>query len=306
LSPKSIANNHELLEIKWQRGAYAPLRLAFHTAVFHEGKVYIGGGGNDPCQKEPYEIQLYDPVSNTWSPSPIKAPYCNFAMAIFNNRLIIAGGRDKSTKATNLMVFLNNDQFMLYNEMITSRHGATAASYEGNLIIAGGEDDQKRILATTEVFDGIQWYTVGDLPIPHQRQRSVIVNGLLFLFAGKDSNGDASQMVFTAALDTLSSHKLKWRFHKDAPWCWSAPVSIQGRQLVIIGGWKMPTDSCTSDIHFFNEVSRNWEVLGQIPLACRGSAAVSVADNKIFVVGGYDGTTYVDSSWIGLCVPCAF
>ena len=68
----------------------------------------------------------------------------------------------------------------------------------------------------------------------------------------------------------------------------------------------MSTDSCTSDIHIFNEVSRNWEVLGQIPLACRGSTAVSVADNKIFVAGGYDGTTYVDNSWIGLCVPCAF
>ena len=54
----------------------------------------------------------------------------------------------------------------------------------------------------------------------------------------------------------------------------------------------------------FNKVSHSWEVIGQIPSARIVTAAVSVADNKIVVVGVYDDKSqYTNTVWIGSCEP---
>ena len=198
--------------------------------------------------------------------------------------------------------------------MITPRYLTTAAGHQGTLIITGGEDDQYRILATTELFDSTtkrwfstgQWYTTSNLSLPHSRLQSVIVDNILYLLGGLNQDGKYSPAVFTAPLDTLSSHQLKWSSQQDTPWCRSAPVSIQGRHLLTVGGAKKTGSNyvCTSDIHMFNKVCHNWEVIGQIPSARAGSAAVSVADDKIVVVGGYDDKIqFTNTVWIGSCEP---
>ena len=69
-----------------------------HNAVWLNGVVYVGGGfetGMGPS----YTIRCYDPVSNLWG-SPINTPYSSFAMVTLHNRLLIAGGQDKSRKTT--------------------------------------------------------------------------------------------------------------------------------------------------------------------------------------------------------------
>jgi len=116
----------------------------------------------------------------------------------------------------------------------------------------------------------------------------------------------SSTAVFTAPLDTISSHQLNWSSQQDTPWCYSAPVSIQGRHLVSVGGEKKTGYQyvCTSDIHMFNQVSHSWEVIGQIPSARRGPTAVCVADHKIVVVGGCDDSVQCTNTvWIGSCEP---
>jgi len=291
----------ETLDIKWQGEACAPLKGAFHTAVLHEGKVYVGGG-NEPGMMPSYKIQIYSLMNNSWSPTPIETPYCEFAMTTLNNQLIIAGGKNESVKVTNKV--LNGVQLNEYSKMITPRSSATAAGHLGMLIIAGGKDEQDRRLASTELFDSTseQWCTVNELPLLHEGQQSVIVNNMLYLLGGVNKDGYASQIVLAASLNTLSDHTLKWRFCKDTLWSRSTPINISGRHLLTIGGWKITGDTFTSDIHMFNELSRRWEVMGQFPLALSGVAAVSVGNKKVFAVGGYDGQRYTDRAWIGLCV----
>ncbi|XP_065917496.1 probable serine/threonine-protein kinase DDB_G0271402 [Dysidea avara] len=295
------------VNIKWQDGAPAPVKRGHHTAVLCDGKVYSGGGNETGGYS--YRIDVYNPINNSWSPSPINTPYSSFAMTTLNNQLITAGGCDRSDKVTNKILSLDGDHLKEYTRMTTPRHSATAVGHQGTLIITGGKDYLYRRLATTELFDSTtgQWYTTSDLPLPHSRQKSVIKDNTLYLLGGVYKDGNMSPAVFTAPLDTLSSHQLKWSSQQDTSWCYSTPVSIQGRHLLTLGGVKETGSGYvyTSDINIFNKVSHSWEVIGQLPSVRSEPAVISVADNKIVVVGGYDDdkVQFTNTVWIGSCEP---
>ena len=270
-----------------------------HTAVWLNGLVYVGGGSS-------YIINCYDPVNNSWS-SSINTTYSYFAMTTLNNKLVTAGGQDRSYKRTTQVLTLDAGQLKDYTKMITARSGATATGHHGMLIITGGEDDNYKTLSSTELFDSNngQWYKCSDLPQPHSTLQSEIVDNILYLLGGINKDGRYSPAVSTAPLDTLSTHQLKWNIHQETPWCRSAPVSVNGTHLLIVGGYKgTGGNTVTSDIHKLNKVSHNWEAIGNIPSARYRAAAVSTADNKVIVIGGvndkYEATNTV---WIGSCEP---
>ena len=277
-----------------------------HTAVWLNGLVYVGGGfetGLNPS----YTINCYDPVNNSWS-SPINTPYCDFAMTTLNNKLLIAGGQNKSYKITNQILTMDAGQLKNYTKMITARAAATATGHQGMLIITGGMDDKYKRLSSTELFDSSngQWYVTNDLPQPHFSLQSVIVDNILYLLGGANKDDKYSPAVFTAPLDTLSRHQLKWNTHQDIPWRRSAPVSVYGTHLLIVGGVKKIgyEFTRTSDVYKLNKVSHSWEAIGHIPSAREGSAAVSTADNRVIVIGGLNDKGEVTNTvWIGSCDP---
>ena len=292
------------MKIKWKDKASAPVGRAYHTAVLCDGKIYIGGG-NEPSLGSTYgsgsyTIDVYNLVNNSWSSSPINTTYCLFAMTTLNNQLVTAGGYDKNHKITNKIFSLDGNCLKEYTRMNTPRYDAIAAGHQGTLIITGGVNDQSKIIATTELFNSSseQWYVTSDLSQPHTSLHSVVVDNTIYLLGGYSQDGKTSQTVFTAPLDTLSTNTLQWSSLQDTPSYSSAPVSIQGKHLLTVGGVK--TDR-THDIHMFNKVSNSWEVIGQIPFAREGPAAVRVADNKIIIIGGLDDEGYTKTVWIAAC-----
>ena len=262
------------------------------------------GGGYETGWNSSYIINCYDPVNNSWS-SSINTAYCDFAMTTLNNKLVTAGGRDRSDKTcTTTQVFtLDAGQLKKYTKMITARSEATAAGHQGMLIITGGVDDKYETLSSTELFDSNngQWYKCSDLPQPYRWLQSVIVDNILYLSGGL--KGGYFPVVFNAPLDTLSTHQLKWNTHQDTPWCRSAPVSVNGTHLLIVGGYKV-TGGKVTDIHKLNKVSHSWEAIGYIPSARYRAAAVSTADNRVIVIGGKnDKHEPTKTVWIGSCEP---
>ena len=199
-------------------------------------------------------------------------------------------------------------QLKNYTKMITARSHATATGHQGMLIITGGKDDKGNTLSSTELFDSSngQWYMSNDLPQPHYILQSVIVDNILYLLGGVNEDGKVSPAVFTAPLDTLSSHQLKWNTLQDTPRRASAAVSVHGTHLLIVGGGKMIGDmyTHTSDVYKLNKVSHCWEAIGNIPSVRSSSAAVSTADNRIIVIGGSnDKGDFTNTVWIGSCDP---
>jgi len=280
-----------------------------HTAVWLNGLVYVGGG-YETGGRTSYIINCYNPVNNLWTSFPINTPYCHFAMTTLNNNLLIAGGEEKRYKTTNQILTMDDGQLKNYTKMTTARAHATAAGHQGMLIITGGVDDEGKKLSSTELFDtnNKQWHICSDLPQPHFCLQSVIVDNILYLLGGINKDHKDSPAVFTASLDTLSRHQLKWNTHQDTPWCDSAAVSIQATHLLIVGGHEMIGNDYkytpTSDVYKLNKVSHSWEPIRHIPSARSRPAAVSTADNEIIVIGGWNNKRErTNTVWIGSCEP---
>ena len=66
----------------------------------------------------------------------------------------------------------------------------------------------------------------------------MIVDNILYLLGGLNKDDDPFPAVFTAPLNSLSRHKLKWSTNQDTPWCRSTTVSVNGMHLLIVGGSK--------------------------------------------------------------------
>ena len=162
-----------------------------------------------------------------------------------------------------------------------------------------------KILSSSELLDSTngQWYTCSDLPHPHYWLQSVIVDNILYLLGGCNKDNMASPAVFTAPLDPLSRRQLKWNTHQDTLRCWSAAISVNGTQVLIVGGSK--GSKLISAIHKLNKVSQSWEARGHIPSARHALAAVSTTDNRVIVIGGYDdkGEKTNNTVWVGSCEP---
>ena len=287
------------VNIKWEEGAPTSSGCAEHTAVWLNGLVYMGGGRVTNFST----IESYNPVSNSWS-SPIYTPYYYFAITKLNNKLLIAGGEDSNCNKTNIISILDDGRLKNYTKMLKARSYATAAGHQGMLIITGGENDKDKKLSSTELFNSTngKWYSRSDLPNPYHSLKSVIVDNIIYLLGGVDKDGYYSPAVFTAPLNTLSRHQLKWNTQQDTPWCGSAPVSVNDTHLLIIGGYKKGTN--TSYIYKLDKINHSWKAIGQIPSARRLSVAVSTADNRVIIIGGQNHKFENSNTvWIGSCEP---
>jgi len=245
-------------------------------------------------------IDVYDSFNNLWS--SINIPYSRFTLAVFEGHLLTVGGQDNCGEVTS-KISRSVDGFTLddFTTMATPRCLASAITYQRKLIVAGGEN-KYTTLASTEMFDSItgQWYNCGDLPQPHSWQQFVAVDDQLYLLGGFNQCGEGSLAMFTTSLNDVARHQLEWNTAQDIPWYHVAAVCINGH-LVILGGAKWIEDRVirTKDIHVFNKTIHSWDIVGNLPLARGGPAAITICD-QIMVLGGRNaGGQMTDTVWVG-------
>ena len=224
-----------------------PVKRAYHTAIWLNELVYLGGGYElDKCghMHGSHRIDIYNPVENSWG-SPISSPQSLFAMTVVDDHLVTAGGEDKTSKISDKLLVMDNDQLNEYATLRAPRKLATAFGHEKMLIVVGGEDERHTRLSTTELLDinTKQWYVCNDLPQPHYWLRSVVLDNTVYLLGGLDQVGNYSPMVFAASLETLCSHQLKWTSSINTPWCSSTPLCISSHSRLVVGGVKETTET---------------------------------------------------------------
>ena len=227
-------------------------------------------------------------------------------MTVLDDKLTIAGGWT-GIVATNKVYVLDQGEWKHHSTMPTARMNSSAIGYQSMLITVGGaiKGDREWVrLATTELLDTTNgcWYTCDDLPIPLSQLKSVIANNVLYLLCGR-GNMKPSPLVFTASLDNLSSHQLRWQSLPDTPWCFSAPVVLYNKFLLTVGG-RQPSDvnSQTNEVYAFNPSTGVWKQITKIPESRSFAGVVCIADNQLIVLGSATRQgQFSTNCWIGIC-----
>ena len=304
------------MKITWTEGTRSKECSFDHTAVWLNGRVYVGGG-RETIFLSSNSINCYDPDRDSWN--SINIDYRDFAMTILDNKLVIVGGHAKEGgKKTEKIQTLNAaNQLEGYNnlKMREARSHATAAGHQEILIVTGGkgEGNPEVILSSTELLHSKNGQLFEcpdlcrDLPSCRFSPKSVIVDNTLYVLGGYHGGGD-SKKVYTASLDsdTVLTQGLRWNTSSDeTPFYASAPVSVNGTHLLIVGGYNRVEQKhiYTSNIHKpidKKRINDNTEIIGRIPSARSYSAAVCTADNRLIVIGGYDDKSKsTNTVWIG-------
>jgi len=292
--------------VKWEEIAPLPVGRSAHTAVLLQGSVYVGGGAegtNIRNYKHSFSVDVYNLYTNQWSASSIITPHCSFAMTVLDNKLLIAGGCTKDDTVTKAVLSLSNGKWNTYSEMPTARESLAAVGHSSKLITVGGTAILKNKwvrITTTELLDTTNgcWYTCRSLPVPQSQIKAAIVNNTLYLLGGVHDD-EPSPQVFAASLDNISHHKLEWQFLPDCPCCYSAPAILYNKFLLTFGGRK--AHGRVNEVCYLNTSTGSWMQTQNIPETRSLVAAVSIADNKIIVLGGTDNQgDYPIKVWVGV------
>jgi len=217
-------------------------------------------------------------------------------MTVLDNKLITAGGVTKSNEFTNNVLVLETGRWKDYSTMPTARSCSNAIGHNSILIIVGGKANnivgKVIVVPNVELLDTTSgcWYTCNNLPTPCYQLQAAVVNNALYLLGGDNSSRQPSSLVFSASLETLSTHQLIWQSLTNTPWNCSRPVGLSNKLLLAVGGRHSSDPTIqSSEIHALNPSTGLWKLITNIPVPTSGPAVVGVADNKIIVLGGSVG-----------------
>ena len=299
------------VKVNWEGLAPLPVGRSAHTAVLLQGSVYVGGGYEEKSNadsKKSYRLDIYNVTTNRWDYSSITTPYSLFAMTVVDDKLIIAGGCNDTHMVSNKVYVLDRGRWKDYSTMLTGRVHFSAVGYRSMLITVGGIikiNGKWTALATTELLDTSNgcWYTCDDLPVSRSQLKAAVVNNVLYLLGGYTAGLKPSSQVFTASLDNLSSHQLKWQSLPDTPWCHSTPVVLYNKFFITVGG-RRSTDktSQTSEVCAFNPSTGVWKQKANAPVARSSPGIASLTEDTFIMMGGVNQGNRFCDAYFGQCI----
>lgn len=202
----------------WKPLAPMPTKRGAAGAAVVNGKIYVTGGVNSlPGVTEngvhpsrPHNVlatvEEYDPATNTWRERrPMLVARNHHAVAAVGDKLFVIGGRiggafitAPTTNNVDIveMYDASSDMWVGRERMPTARSAVSGAVYNGKIIVAGGEGQDRRALSAfkeVEVYDPAlnRWQLLPSMP--HQRHGMAIgVIGDRFYAVSGDAQSAAS------------------------------------------------------------------------------------------------------------------
>ena len=273
-------------------------------AVVIQGMVYVGGGYIG--DKNDYKVMVYDIRSGEWAILP---PYKTrfFGMTVIDNQLVLVGGvevGEAKSKVLGAWRAASKEWVHPYPDMPTARHSCSAVTYKEWLVVAGGNTEKGKYLASVEVMNtsNKQWSTAPPLPVGWTEMKAAIVGDMCYFMGGFISGH--TKKVFSVSLQALLNPKSSskrdrqiWKEISELDSFQSTPLSISG-SLLALGGWKDGKDLTT--IQLYQPETGKWLKVGDLshPRSLRTSAMIN--DREMMVVGGCEGLYVTNRTDIAL------
>jgi hypothetical protein len=265
--------------------------LYAHAAATLNGQVHIVGGSNPAFCFSLLVHDIYDPVSDTWTPSaPMTTGRSQPAAAVLkvngNDQLFVVGGSTSCGVRTASMEAydpVTNTWTPKAPMPGGPRSHMAAAVIDGLLYVVGGMqfDAFDGMTTLAEVYNPATdtWSTIAPMPNARYAMAAGAIDGVLYVAGGGSNNleGDFTAMdAYDPATDTWSS-----KAPISQPRVFAASAVANGL-LYMIGGMYADFFSSTE---IYDPVSDSWTAGPSLPEA-RSIMPAATAAGAIYVMGG--------------------
>jgi N-acetylneuraminic acid mutarotase len=134
-----VVERYDIDTDTWSARAPLPSPRSDLAAVAHGGKIYVFGGCNGFLFLP--DVDVYDPVTDTWSTAPADMPTARASLVagIVGNRVYAIGGWSGGPPlAVNEVYSIARDTWATDTPMPTARGEAGAYSHGGRIYVVGG------------------------------------------------------------------------------------------------------------------------------------------------------------------------
>eukprot|EP01113_Clastostelium_recurvatum_P033836 TRINITY_DN451_c0_g1_i1.p1 TRINITY_DN451_c0_g1~~TRINITY_DN451_c0_g1_i1.p1 ORF type:complete len:311 (-),score=67.69 TRINITY_DN451_c0_g1_i1:79-1011(-) len=270
-----------------------------HSATLIDDKIYIYGGC-DIGDKFNHMLIL-DTKSMHWErPLPTEGfepsvRRAHSATAV-GKKLFVFGGGDGPNYFKDLYIFDTRDH--TWTKPVTTgtspgpRRAHTAELIGNKLYVFGGGDGAKALNDTyvldTDKFVWTLLKTTGPAPARRGYHRSALAGTRIFIFGGSDGNECFSDLYM---LETRTGVWAKLPVQNSGPLLAHSSVMVGGSSVLVYGGHN--ASDYESSVRFLNLRTAEWtypRCFGKGPSA-RGYQATVYHDHRLWVIGGFDGTS---------------
>ncbi|XP_040121057.1 kelch-like protein 4 isoform X1 [Oryx dammah] len=258
------------------------------------GALYAVGGMD--AMKGTTTIEKYDLRNNSWLHiGTMNGRRLQFGVAVIDNKLYVVGGRD-GLKTLNTVECFNpvGKIWTVMPPMSTHRHGLGVATLEGPMYAVGGHDGWS-YLNTVERWDpeGRQWNYVASMSTPRSTVGVVTLNNKLYAIGGRDGSSCLKSMEY------FDPHTNRWSL--CAPMSkrrGGVGVATYNGFLYVVGGHDAPASTHCSRlsacVERYDPKKDSWSTVAPLSVP-RDAVAVCPLGDRLYVVGGYDGHTYLNT-----------
>lgn len=258
------------------------------------GRIYVIGGY--PMGRIPSHIvQVYDPVTDSWSYGPaLPLPIHHTMAAVVNGRLYVIGGEFDGAGTGRREVYLNtvyelnpdSGTWMPRAPMPTARSGGGAAVIDGKIYVAGGRPPRGNDFA---VYDPATdtWTVLPDLPTARNHLGVDAIGGKVYVAGGRFGAGVGSEM--TAVLEIFDPITGQWSNGAPMPAPRAGVTAITARGcLYIIGGEGNDADprGIFDQTEAYDPATNTWYTLTPMPTPTHGLTGAALIDGRIHIPGG--------------------
>ncbi|XP_053791119.1 kelch-like protein 1 isoform X2 [Vidua chalybeata] len=258
------------------------------------GTLYAVGGMDN--NKGATTIEKYDLRTNIWIQAGVmNGRRLQFGVAVIDDKLFVIGGRD-GLKTLNTVECYNpkTKAWTVLPPMSTHRHGLGVTVLEGPIYAVGGHDGWS-YLNTVERWDpqSQQWTFVASMSIARSTVGVAALNGKLYSVGGRDGSSCLSSMEY------YDPHTNKWNM--CAPMCkrrGGVGVATCDGFLYAVGGHDAPASNhCSRLLDYverYDPKTDTWTMVAPLSMP-RDAVGVCLLGDKLYVVGGYDGQSYLNT-----------
>ena len=215
------------------------------------------------------------PVEGRACPCPL--PLHHAMAATYRDRLVVMGGWVPegdvlSAKTTNRVWELQGERWRPLPPMKTPRNAGIAVVVGDKLVVTGGQN-QNRLVATTEVFDGREWKQVADIPTTREHLGGATDGRFVYAVGGRKLAADKN----LATLERYDPAKDEW---EELP---GMPKPLGGLGAAFAAGRVVAVGAETSNAVLgttllYDVARKKWSSADSLPTARHG---LSVAVGRV-------------------------